>query len=215
MSASAKPQQEPSMEEILASIRKIIADDDKAPASGQAQTIDATPADDEGSSQDDIDALLAAFDAQNDAVSEMTEPQDDVMELQPEEDVLELADMEDDAESSGMDDIEFREVMEEDVVPAPVMTTKPSMSSVAMDTAASSMMMMDQDILSSRTGAAVQNAFQSLAHTILTQNARTLEDLVAEMLRPMLKNWLDDNLPTLVERLIRAEIERIARGGRV
>lgn len=215
MSASAKPQQEPSMEEILASIRKIIADDDKSPASAPTQVIDATPEADEGSSQDDIDALLAAFDAQNDAVAEMTDPQEDVLELEPEEDVLELADMDDEISHKGMDDIEFREVMEEDVAPAPVMAAKPAMSSVAMDTAASSMMMMDQDILSSRTGAAVQNAFQSLAHTILTQNARTLEDLVAEMLRPMLKNWLDDNLPTLVERLIRAEIERIARGGRV
>ena len=53
-----------------------------------------------------------------------------------------------------------------------------------------------------------------LAHTVLTSNARTLEDLVREMLRPLLKNWLDDNLPTIVERLVRAEIERVARGGR-
>jgi cell pole-organizing protein PopZ len=43
-------------------------------------------------------------------------------------------------------------------------------------------------------------------------------DLIArtarEMLRPMLKQWLDDNLPVMVERLVRAEIERVARGGR-
>ena len=44
------------------------------------------------------------------------------------------------------------------------------------------------------------------------QNARTLEDLVKEMLRPMLKGWLDDNLPGLVERIVRAEIERVSRG---
>ena len=42
--------------------------------------------------------------------------------------------------------------------------------------------------------------------------ARTLEDLVKEMLRPMLKSWLDDNLPGLVERIVRAEIERVSRG---
>ena len=47
---------------------------------------------------------------------------------------------------------------------------------------------------------------------MLVQNARTLEDLVREMLRPMLKTWLDDNLPGMVERLVRAEIERVARG---
>ena len=47
---------------------------------------------------------------------------------------------------------------------------------------------------------------------VLVQNGRTLEDLVREMLRPMLKSWLDDNLPGLVERLVRTEIERVARG---
>jgi uncharacterized protein len=50
---------------------------------------------------------------------------------------------------------------------------------------------------------------QALAQTVLVENARTLQDLVREMLRPMLKSWLDDNLPTLVERLVLAEIERM------
>ena len=58
----------------------------------------------------------------------------------------------------------------------------------------------------------MESAFHSLATTVLTNNARTLEDLVKEMLRPMLKAWLDDNLPTLVERIVKAEIERVARG---
>jgi cell pole-organizing protein PopZ len=39
-----------------------------------------------------------------------------------------------------------------------------------------------------------------------------VDELVREMLRPMLKAWLDDNLPSLVERLVRAEIERVSRG---
>ena len=51
-----------------------------------------------------------------------------------------------------------------------------------------------------------------LANTVLSNNARTLEDLVKEMLRPMLKSWLDDNLPGLVERIVKAEIERVSRG---
>ena len=49
---------------------------------------------------------------------------------------------------------------------------------------------------------------------MLSNNARTLEDLVKEMLRPMLKSWLDDNLPGMVERIVKAEIERVSRGGR-
>jgi uncharacterized protein len=67
-------------------------------------------------------------------------------------------------------------------------------------------------ILSQTTITAVESAFNSLAHTVLSNNARTLEDLVKEMLRPMLKSWLDDNLPGLVERIVKAEIERVSRG---
>jgi cell pole-organizing protein PopZ len=70
----------------------------------------------------------------------------------------------------------------------------------------------EHSLISSATSAAVDSAFNSLAQTVLVQNARTLEDLVREMLRPMLKTWLDDNLPNLVERLVRAEIERVSRG---
>jgi cell pole-organizing protein PopZ len=67
-------------------------------------------------------------------------------------------------------------------------------------------------LVSGATSAAVDSAFNALAQTVLSQNARTLEDLVREMLRPMLKSWLDDNLPGMVERLVRAEIERVSRG---
>jgi uncharacterized protein len=69
-----------------------------------------------------------------------------------------------------------------------------------------------QAILSQSTVSAVESAFNTLANTVLSNNARTLEDLVREMLRPMLKSWLDDNLPGLVERIVKAEIERVSRG---
>jgi len=74
------------------------------------------------------------------------------------------------------------------------------------------MPMPDRPLLSARTTAAVDSAFNSLTHTVLMQNPRTIEDLVRDMLRPMLKAWLDDNLPNIVERLVRAEIERVSRG---
>ena len=69
-------------------------------------------------------------------------------------------------------------------------------------------------LISQNTDSMVSTAFHSLAHTVLSQNARTIDDVVKDMLRPMLKTWLDDNLPVIVERLVRAEIERVARGGR-
>lgn len=70
----------------------------------------------------------------------------------------------------------------------------------------------DRSLLSNTTSAAVDSAFNTLAQTVLVHNARTLEDLVREMLRPMLKAWLDDNLPSMVERIVKAEIERVSRG---
>jgi Protein of unknown function (DUF2497) len=44
---------------------------------------------------------------------------------------------------------------------------------------------------------------------------RTVERLVTELIRPMLKTWLDDNLPALAERLVRAESERVSRAKRL
>jgi uncharacterized protein len=69
-------------------------------------------------------------------------------------------------------------------------------------------------LLSNSASSAASAAFGNLAHTVLSQNARTLDDIVLDLLKPMIKNWLDDHLPTIVERLVRSEIERVARGGR-
>jgi uncharacterized protein len=56
---------------------------------------------------------------------------------------------------------------------------------------------------------AVHSAWNALTQTVLVDNVRTLHDLTREMLRPMLKSWLDDSLPTLVERLVLDEIEQM------
>jgi cell pole-organizing protein PopZ len=69
----------------------------------------------------------------------------------------------------------------------------------------------DDALISAATAAAVESALSTLARTAPVQNGRSLEDLVREMLRPMLKSWLDDNLPSMVERLVHAEIERVSR----
>lgn len=55
-------------------------------------------------------------------------------------------------------------------------------------------------------------AFNALLASRFVQRSDAVIDLTREMLRPMLKAWLDDNLPGIVERLVNAEIERIARG---
>ncbi len=67
-------------------------------------------------------------------------------------------------------------------------------------------------LLSSASGAKIGASFEALAESLLARDKDLVERATQEMLRPMLKSWLDDHLPSLVERLVRAEIERVARG---
>jgi hypothetical protein len=71
-----------------------------------------------------------------------------------------------------------------------------------------------QTLVSVDAAATVSAHFQALAETKVMQDTDFLNRCAQEILRPMLKQWLDDNLPVLVERLVRAEIERVARGRR-
>jgi uncharacterized protein len=68
----------------------------------------------------------------------------------------------------------------------------------------------ERGFISKETTSAMHSAFSALAQTVLVENG-TLEDLVGQMLPPILKSWIDHNLPTMVERLLRAEIERVSR----
>jgi len=69
-------------------------------------------------------------------------------------------------------------------------------------------------LVSVDTGAKVAASFDHLSEAVAAGGARTFDDIAEELLKPMLQSWLDDNLPTLVERLVREEIERVARGSR-
>ncbi|HEX2215325.1 MAG TPA: DUF2497 domain-containing protein [Xanthobacteraceae bacterium] len=224
MSQAARAQ-EPSMEEILASIRRIIADDEGAKptldaresssmANGRtapqpAEQAPSPPPEPEAMSQADIDAMLAGFETSGE------ERREEFPSGAEPEDVLELtAAME--AASGVAAHPGLRAIgAGMDVVFADADQAGPEDAMVA-DAPAHELRRSGREtenaLLSEQTSAAVASAFGSLAHTVLTQNARTLDDLVREMLRPMLKDWLDDNLPTIVERLVRAEIERVSRG---
>jgi len=68
-------------------------------------------------------------------------------------------------------------------------------------------------LLSPVTEEKVSRSFEELAEA-MGGSKRSLDEIAEEMLKPMLQEWLDDNLPTLVERLVREEIERVARGPR-
>src|SRR6267378_454151 len=247
--------QEPSMEEILASIRRIIADDEARPAGAEkapgptaaklekpaavapavkapvmtnippsaipaahAAAAKAPPppakpapppaapppaaAAPVSNSQDDIDAMLAGLDeATSEAEIRPAPPEVEVFELTDEMAVPEPQPSFKKVEPQ--DDLEFTEM-----AAAKAMHRRPAFEPPPFEREAPA----PQQILSRSTVSAVESAFNSLANTVLSNNARTLEDLVKEMLRPMLKSWLDDNLPGLVERIVKAEIERVSRG---
>ncbi len=70
----------------------------------------------------------------------------------------------------------------------------------------------DEPLLSPEASQTVTSAFEALSANLAARGAEIAEGMAREMLRPMLKAWLDENLPGIVERLVRAEIERVARG---
>jgi cell pole-organizing protein PopZ len=220
MSQAAKAQ-EPSMEEILASIRRIIADDDAnktarppepaapPPAAARPTAVPPPPVAPAAPprpamSQTDIDAVLAGEDK---AKTPPAAPTADILEL-TEAQAAPPPKKPEPAPNfrtiDGQSDVIFSDRPPE---------AAPEPAPRAMEEARRQFTQFsDRSLLSNTTAAAVDSAFNSLAHTVLGQNARTLEDLVKEMLRPMLKAWLDDNLPGLVDRIVRAEIERVSRG---
>jgi cell pole-organizing protein PopZ len=71
-------------------------------------------------------------------------------------------------------------------------------------------------LISPQTEAHAETAFRQLSDAILARATgdRSLEDMTREMLRTMLKQWLDSNLSAIVEDMVREEIQRVARRGR-
>ncbi|MBE5074320.1 DUF2497 domain-containing protein [Erythrobacteraceae bacterium E2-1 Yellow Sea] len=149
------PQQgEPSVEEILESIKKVIARDNREEA-------------------------LESRRRQAAAAEDLT----------PDEEVLDLAEMEF-AEDHGAATSEFDDEDEGDDAP---LTTGAVRASMRENFAALAML--------AEPGAAPQ---------IVRSGETSLEGLVRDMLRPMLSDWLDNNLPGMVEKMVQAEIARIA-----
>jgi uncharacterized protein len=69
-----------------------------------------------------------------------------------------------------------------------------------------------EPLLSPEANEAVALSFGALSADLEVRSAELADGMVRDMLRSMVKEWLDDNLPTMVERLVRDEIQRIARG---
>jgi cell pole-organizing protein PopZ len=177
--SDAKGQHEPSMEEILASIRRIIAEDNDAPEAGTEGEAKAPAATAEP-------APAAAAPASED------------------EDVLELTEV----------------VEEEPMADAPAPKAPTELELVAHSEPLPPEDEAEEDRLISTASAAasvaalsqlVQRPRDRTSELPMGTVDRTLEDLIRELVRPLLKSWLDENLPLLVERLVRDEIGRLVR----
>ncbi len=70
----------------------------------------------------------------------------------------------------------------------------------------------EEPLLSAEADEAAALSFGALTADLDIRSAELADSMVRDMLRPMLKQWLDENLPPMVERLVRAEIQRVARG---
>lgn len=175
------------MEEILASIRRIISDDPAAAAPADA------PA----------PAVPAPVEAPADVMmpTPAVSAPDDVMDLTP--------DMRVDAPPP-----------EPAYTPPPEPAYTPAAQTYAEPEPMSAMnyssepVAPSEPLMSPRTeamaAAALGNLTGLLSSSTKVEN-NSLEAIVREMLRPMLRDWMDRNLPTLVERLVEQEIERLAR----
>ncbi|SHL99695.1 PopZ family protein [Roseibium suaedae] len=252
--AKASPAEEPSMEEILASIRRIISDEEapaeQAGAAGSAD-LDENPADfeveddmgdatemsqddldklfdmdggdddlDEAAADNDMEAAMAAAEEDEEDVLELTEDlalseddvaEDEIAEAIEENDVTFAPEEEDED-----DEVDMASAMEALEVAAAAAPARPAPKASSFTSAkpvpAGDLPDMEDDdpLTSDQTGEAVNAAFSNLA-SLYVGNAQTVEDLIKDMLRPMLKAWLDQNLPVLVEQLVQKEIERVTR----
>lgn len=176
---SDQTSQEPTMEEILASIRRIISEDEPGG---------------EGAAPVEAEAEEAPAEAAEPIPFPADEPEDDG--------VLELTDR---VETHGDLDVYSSAPSEPEPEPEPAYTPPPEPVMELPPLPPS------EPLVGDPAANAAAAAFGKLSSSILMPaEGRTLEDVVREMLRPMLKQWLDDNLPGIVETAVQAEVERIA-----
>lgn len=197
---------EPSMEEILSSIKRIIAEDGEEGEVKPARAERRSRAKDAAATEP-VDDLI-------DEILELTEamPEDDA---QAGADALDFAGLNASADDGfdELDDVDdlIAEISAPPVVPHPAPAPAPVAPAAAPVKAAKAG---ESSIVSQESEAAARASLAALSSLIVKPSEpaaaeNTLEGLVREMLRPMMKDWLDANLPRLVEGMVAKEIARI------
>jgi cell pole-organizing protein PopZ len=187
------------MEEILASIRRIISEDDAPPA--EPAEAAAEPAEEpEPRAEPPVAAPVAQAPPPPPEPPVAAAPEPEPEPAFDEDDELELTEK---VETHG--DLEVYaappEPAREPAPPPP--EVRHAMSSLAPG----------PGLVSEHAASAAASAFGQLSAAIaMPPSGLTLEDVVRDMLRPLLQQWLDANLPGIVQNAVEAEVERIARG---
>jgi len=189
--------QEPTMEEILASIRRIISEDD-APAAEAAPAAAESPPENEP--------------------APMPDPEPEPAEAVKEEAILELTDRYEPPVVESIGDLDISAA--EDPEPEPFPTAlQPEPRPAYAEPAPSETSAPVESLVGASAAASAASAFAGLSASLARPepaalaggSGPTIDALARELLRPMLKEWLDENLPGIVEAAVRKEVERIAR----
>lgn len=201
-------QQEPTMEEILASIRRIISDEEQPEGKpGEEVEADNTPVaavpepeEPEEPETPQEETPLETDAAPEEAEAEAEESAEALASEENQEGVLELTEMvkEDGSVVSLREEQARREAAPENAAPEAVEGLESELMSQAAATSATAAF------------ASLAGAVSSSRGVSIGAGNRTLEDLVKELLRPMLKEWLDSNLPPMVQRIVEKEISKLA-----
>lgn len=228
MAQASSAQREPSMEEILASIRRIIEDSDQgrkpgdglqrfdAPserAEGAVIEVDAFRAELRGRTERDpalrlADAALADAVAlgETKAKEKLETPHGQAPSGTPSE---EGQAKEPQPVAGPLSGSEARS-HDPQLVQS---SNEPGEADVSTQVDARANVVARAGLISEQPGRQVAAAFSELSEAFAASRRKSFDEMAEEMLRPMLQEWLDNNLPILVERLVREEIERVARGG--
>lgn len=220
-----KDDEEPSIEDILSSIRDIISDEDEPEEEVQADSeepedddvLDLTEVVDDKDKKNVPEEGDMASDEDLNTASDDTDPLAGINLAHPSDDDLDITDapkVEEKAEEIDIDamfdtpsdDAVEPEAVEEEPAPAVEEVAAPE---VKEDT----QMIDEAALLNEAASVATVSSMAKLAENIAisrTSAGTTLEDITRDLLRPMLKGWLDENLPTIIERLVAKELERLA-----
>lgn len=215
MAQTGSAQREPSMEEILASIRRIIEDSDavRSPLDDERGDVEVAVSAPQPAeiSHDEVEAFRTGLEEAETHPAEASQPAGILNEpAQPEQPaaVAQIHPIRSQPRPEETFDASSHETAGEPVEPASLESAHHG----HFDEPPPPQGDVRPAIISDQTSRQVAAAFGELSEAFAASRKRSFDEMAEEMLRPMLQDWLDNNLPTLVEKLVREEIERVARG---